>query len=183
MTEKEKMLSGQLYCAVDKELSRERDYAKELCYRFNRIYPTRYNEKLRILKKLFRTDKKCWIEPPFYCDYGYNIIFGKNFYANHGCIILDANSVKMGDNVFLAPYVQICTATHPTTPDIRESGLEYALPIEIGSNIWIGAGAIILAGIKIGNNSVIGAGSIVNKDVPSNVLALGNPCRVVRELK
>ena len=183
MTEKEKMLSGQLYSSMDKELVRERNYAKKLCYEFNKTNPLRYSRRNKILQKLFRTNKSCHIEPQFYCDYGYNIIFGESFYANHGCIVLDVNTVKIGNNVLLGPCVQICTASHPLDSDKRNTGLEYGLPIEIGNNVWIGAGAVILAGVKIGNNSIIGAGSIVAKDIPSDVLALGNPCRIVRELK
>jgi acetyltransferase-like isoleucine patch superfamily enzyme len=182
MTEKEKMLSGQLYISTDKELTAERNYAKRLCYEFNSGNPLRHIRRNRILQKLFRTDIKCCIEPPFYCDYGYNIEFGENFYANHGCVILDVNRVRIGNNVLLGPYVQICTASHPLEPDKRNTGLEYGLPIEIGSNVWIGSGAVILPDIKIGDNSIIGAGSIVTKDIPPGVLALGNPSRIIKEL-
>lgn len=183
MTEKEKMLSGQLYSSMDKELVRERNYAKKLCFEFNRTNPLKYNRRMRILRKLFRTNINCHVEAQFYCDYGYNVIFGENFYVNHGCVILDVNTVKIGNNVLIGPGVQICTAAHPLDPYKRNTGLEYGFPIEIGNNAWIGAGAVILAGVKIGDNSVIGAGSIVTRDVPSNVLALGNPCRFIKELK
>lgn len=183
MTEKEKMLSGQLYFSADKELTAERNYAKKLCYEFNRIDPLKYSIRNKILRKLFRSGKRCHIESPFYCDYGYNIKLGENFYANHGCVILDVNTVKIGNNVLLGPYVQICTASHPLSPDKRNTGLEYGLPIEIGDNVWIGAGAVILPDVKIGDNSIIGAGGIVTKDIPPGVLALGNPCRVVKELE
>lgn len=182
MTEKEKMLAGQLYNAMDEELVRERVYAKKLCYEFNITEPSDYEKRKALLKKLFRTEKECYIEPQFYCDYGYNIIIGKNFYANHGCVILDVNTVKLGDNVLLGPAVQICTPMHPVDHVERESGLEYGLPIEVGNNVWIGAGAVVIAGVKIGNNSIIGAGSVVTKNIPSNVLAAGNPCRIIREV-
>ncbi|MDD5622182.1 MAG: sugar O-acetyltransferase [Actinomycetota bacterium] len=182
MTEKEKMLSGQLYLSTDEELTRERNYAKRLCFKFNKTDPTRHDRKMAILKKLFRTDNNCYIEPPFYCDYGYNIIVGKGFYANHGCVILDVNTVKIGDDALLGPGVQICTPLHPIDHCERNSGLEYGLPIEIGNNVWIGAGAVILPDLKIGNNSIIGAGSIVTGDIPSNVLAVGNPCKVIKEI-
>ncbi|WP_272509032.1 sugar O-acetyltransferase [Clostridium ganghwense] len=182
MTEKEKMLAGEFYQAFDKELVEERNYAKKLCHKFNMTDPSEQEKKIEILKKLFRTDKSCWIEPPFYCDYGYNIKIGENFYANHGCIILDVNEVKIGNNVLLAPGVKISTATHPIDPVERAKGNEYALPIEIGDNVWIGAGAIIVPGVKIGANTVIGAGSVVTKDIPENVVAVGNPCKVIRKI-
>jgi maltose O-acetyltransferase len=182
MTEKEKMLSGQLYLSSDGELLRERDYAKKLCFEFNMTEPSRHDKKRTILKKLFRTEKNCFVEPQFYCDYGYNIIIGKDFYANHGCVILDVNTVKIGNNVLLGPGVKICTASHPIDHKERVKGFEFGLPIEIGNNVWIGAGAVILPGVKIGNNSIIGAGSIVIKDLPSNVLAIGNPCRVIKKV-
>lgn len=182
MTEKEKMLAGEFYQAFDKELVKERNYAKELCHEFNMIDPTNHEKKREILKELFKTDKNCWIEPTFYCDYGYNIKIGENFYANHGCVILDVNEVKIGNNVLLAPGVKISTAAHPMDPVERSAGKEYALPIEIEDNVWIGAGAIILPGVKIGANTVIGAGSVVTKDIPKNVVAIGNPCRVMRKL-
>ena len=182
MTEKEKMLSGKLYFSADKELARERNCARKLCYEFNRTSPLKYGRRIKILQKLFRTDNRCHIESPFYCDYGYNIKFGENFYANYGCVILDVNLVKIGNNVLLGPYVQIYTASHPLDCGKRNSGFEYGLPIEIGDNVWIGGGAIILPGVVIGNNSVIGAGSVVTKDIPSNVLVVGNPCRVIKEL-
>lgn len=182
MTEKEKMLAGEFYQAFDKELVKERNYAKRLCHEFNMTDPTEHEKKRQILKELFKTDKNCWVEPPFYCDYGYNIKIGENFYSNHGCIILDVNEVKIGNNVLLAPGVKISTATHPIDPVERAAGKEYALPIEIEDNVWIGAGVIILPGVKIGANTVIGAGSVVTKDIPENVVAVGNPCRVIRKL-
>ncbi len=183
MTEKEKMLSGQLYFSMDKELVKERNYAKKLCFEFNATGTLEYKRREEILHRLLGEDNNCYIEPPFYCDYGYNILLGRNFYANYNCVILDVNTVKIGNDVLLGAGVQICTASHPVDPDERKSGLEFGLPIEIGNNVWIGSGAIILAGLKIGDNSVIGAGSIVTKDIPSNVVAAGNPCRIVRELK
>jgi maltose O-acetyltransferase len=182
MTEKEKMLSGKLYLPTDEELTKERDYAKKLCHEFNVADPTDNDRKKRILKKLLRTDEDCTVEPNFYCDYGYNIIIGKNFYANHNCVILDVNTVEIGDNVFLGPGVQICAVSHPIDFNERIKGFEYGQPIKIGDNVWIGGSAIIIAGVKIGNNSVIGAGSIVVKNIPPDVLAAGNPCRVIRKL-
>ncbi|MDF2524594.1 MAG: maa, partial [Clostridiales bacterium] len=122
------------------------------------------------------------IEAPFNCDYGYNIEVGENFYANYGCTILDVNKVIIGDNVLLAPNVQIYTAAHPVDPSKRLTGKEFAKPIVIGNNVWIGGGAIICPGVKIGDNVTIGAGSVVTKDVPENVVAAGNPCRVIRRI-
>ena len=123
------------YCAMDKELVREREYAKKLCYEFNMTDPSNYDRRKSLLQKLFRTDKDCYVEPQFYCDYGYNIIIGKSFYANHNCVILDVNTVKFGNNVLLGPAVQVCTALHPLNHDERISGLEYGLPIEIAHMI------------------------------------------------
>lgn len=123
------------------------------------------------------------IEPPFYCDYGGNIVTGKNFYANFDCVVLDACRVEIGDNVMLAPKVQLLTATHPLDVEARvEKGVEFALPVKIGNNVWIGAGAIICPGVSVGDNTVVGAGSVVAKDLPANVVAAGNPCRVIRRL-
>jgi len=183
MTEKEKMLSGQLYSAMDRQLVMERLHAKRLCHRSNNTDPVKFRARMRILQRLFRTDQELfYIEPQFYCDYGYNIKFGRNFYANHNCIILDENPVKMGNDVFLGTCVQICTVIHPTDPCHRRMGLEQARPVKIGDNVWIGSGAIVLPGVNIGSNTVIGAGSIVTRDIPPDVVALGNPCRVSRLL-
>jgi len=182
MTEKEKMLSGKLYFAMDRQLVKERNNAKKLCLEFNKTGPLEEKKRKKILQKLLGGSNNCYIEPPFYCDYGYNIKLGTDFYANHNCVILDVNTVKIGNRVLLGDGVHICTASHPVDPMEREKGLELGVPIEIGGNVWIGSGAIILGGLKIGDNSVIGAGSVVTKDVPPNVLAAGNPCRVIREL-
>ena len=122
-------------------------------------------------------------KPPFYCDYGYNIKIGDVFFANFGCVILDVNRVEIGDNVLIGPNVQIYTATHPVDPAERLSLLETSKPIRIGNNVWIGGGSILCPGIRIGNNSSIGAGSVVTKDIPDNVVAVGNPCRVIREIE
>ncbi len=120
------------------------------------------------------------IEPPFYCDYGTNILVGNKFYANIGCVILDCNLVEIGDNALLGPYVQIYTAYHPVDPALRLIGKELAAPIKIGNNVWIGGGAIICPGVSIGDNTTIGAGSVVVKDIPYNSIAVGNPCKVIR---
>lgn len=182
LTEKEKMLAGMPYNSLDKELSEDRLRAKKLCKKFNEMEPDKFEERKAILNELFKTDQNCYIEPNFFCDYGYNIEIGKGFYANHNCVILDVNKVKIGNNVMFGPNVQVYTATHPLNAQERISGIEMGYAIEIGDNVWIGGGAIICPGVKIGANTTIAAGSVVTKDIPANVLAAGNPCRVIREL-
>jgi maltose O-acetyltransferase len=182
MTEKEKMIAGEMYDPMDQELKRDREKAHELCYTYNQLAPSEKSKKKEILKELFNTEKNCYIEPNFRCDYGYNISFGKNFYMNFDCVILDVNKVTFGDNVMIAPKVQIYTATHPLNPDRRNSGRELGYPIDIGDNVWIGGNSIIFPDVTIGDNVTTGAGSVVTKNIPDNVLALGNPCRVIKEL-
>lgn len=185
MTEKEKMWLGEIYNAnYDEELIKERQIVKDLCYEYNKIKPSSMNERKEKIKSILgKTKDNFLIEQPFVCDYGYNIEIGENFYANHNLVILDANKVKFGDNVFIAPNCGFYTAGHPINADMRNEGLEYAKPIEIGNDVWIGGNVVVLPGVKIGNNVVIGAGSIVNKDIPSNSVAVGNPCRVIKEIK
>lgn len=183
-TEKQKARAGKLYDAnYDTELIAERAACKELCYDYNRLRPAQTNEKKRILSELLgKTGENFQIEPPFYCDYGYNIEIGENFYANVNCVILDGAKVTFGNNVFIAPNCGFYTAGHPLDVAQRNQGLEYAYPITIGNNVWIGAQACILPGVTIGDNTVIGAGSVVTKDIPANVVAAGNPCRVIRKI-
>lgn len=182
-TEKEKMLAGDLYYGGDEELVREREHARNLTFEFNHARPTEKEKKQTILKQLINTKGSFYIEAPFNCDYGYNIQVGENFYANFGCTMLDVNTITIGDNVLLAPNVQIYTAAHPVDPVERLTGKEFAKPIIIGNNVWIGGGAIICPGVTIGDNVTIGAGSVVLKDIPANVIAAGNPCRVIRQLE
>lgn len=183
MTEKEKMLAGKLYKSFGNELTGERQYAKELVFDFNALRPTEIAKRNEIIKKLFgKTGNNFFIEPPFRCDYGYNISLGENFYSNYNCTILDCAKVKIGDNVLFAPNVSLFTAGHPVDHELRNSGVEYAFPITIGNNVWIGGGVIINPGIIIGDNTVIGSGSVVTKDIPSNVIAAGNPCKVIRDI-
>lgn len=180
MAEKEKMLAGELYYSDDEELVRDRARAKRLCKKFNDLEPDKAKERLEVLQELFETDTIVYIEPSFYCDYGYNIKPGKNFYANHNCIILDVNTVTIGDNVMFGPAVQVYTATHPLDPETRISGWELGYPIEIGDNVWVGGGAIINPGVKIGDDVVIGAGSVVTKDIPANVVLAGNSAKIIK---
>lgn len=184
MQEKEKMLLGELYDAnYNKELAEERIKTKDLCYEYNNLRPSKNKERKELLKKILgKTKESFLIEQPFICDYGYNIEIGENFYSNHNLIILDANKVKFGDNVFIAPNCGFYTAGHPLDVKNRNQGLEYAKPIEVGNNVWIGGNVIVLPGIRIGDNTVIGAGSVVTKDIPKNCVAVGNPCRVIRKL-
>jgi maltose O-acetyltransferase len=181
-SEKEKMLAGEFYNASDEELTREREYARNVTFEFNHTRPIEKERRQKFLKQLIIAKGSFYIEAPFNCDYGYNIEVGENFYANFGCTILDVNKVKIGDNVLLAPNVQIYTATHPIDPVERASGKEYAKPIVIGNNVWVGGGTIICPGVKIGDNVTIGAGSVVTKDIPDNVVAAGNPCRIITSI-
>ena len=181
-TEKEKMLSGEFYTANDDELVNDRLKARELTFDFNNTRPSEVKVRNEIMRQLIITNGSFYIEPPFNCDYGYNIKIGKNFYANYDCILLDVNRIEIGDNVLLGPKVQIYTAMHPVDPNERFSGKEFAKKIIIGNNVWIGGSTIICPGIKIGDNVTIGAGSVVTKDIPNNVVAVGNPCRVIKKI-
>lgn len=183
-TEKEKMLDGELYQAFDEELVKERARAKELVYELNHLPPSELEKRKELFILLLgKVGQNFTIESPFYCDYGYNIHLGENFYANTDCTILDVAPVIIGDNVLLAPHVSIYTAGHPLDAEQRQAGWEYGHPVTIGNNVWIGGNSVILPGVHIGDNAVIGAGSIVTKDIPANVLAVGNPCRVIRILQ
>ncbi len=183
MTEKEKMLSGNLYIADDEELKTDRRNARRLTRLFNSTTEEELEDRSELLRELLGSvGDNAFIEPPFRCDYGYNISVGKNFYANYDCIMLDVCRVTIGDNVFLAPRVGIYTAGHPIDAEIRNTNLEFGKPITIGSSVWIGANTVVNPGVTIGSNVVIGSGSVVTKDIPDNVIAVGNPCRVLREI-
>ena len=184
ITEKMKMLAGELYNAnYDLELIAEREQCKEICYDYNLLRPLQKKEKETIIRKLFaRTGNNFLLEPSFYCDYGYNIEIGENFYSNHHMVILDEAKVIFGDNVFIGPNCSFYTACHPLDVAQRNEGLEYAKPINIGNNVWFGGNVTVLPGVTIGDNAVIGAGSVVCKDIPANVVAVGNPCKTVRKL-
>ena len=184
MTEKEKRDLGQIYNPnYDEELINEMLKAKDLCYEYNNIKPSEIERRKGVIIKILgKVGKDFRIEQPFLCDYGYNISVGDNFYANHGLIILDAAKVEIGDNVFIAPNCNIYTAYHPVDTVQRNKGLEYANKVKIGNNVWIGGNVTILPGVTIGDNSTIGAGSVVTKDIPANVVAYGNPCRVAKNI-
>jgi maltose O-acetyltransferase len=180
-TEREKMLSGELYDARDPELATARRRARNLYRRFNAS--DNEDEQLAIMQDLLgKAGEGCSINPPFYVDYGSNIYLGDRVYMNLGCTILDCAEVRIGDGAMFGPNVQIYTATHPVDPVERASGLEFAKPIVIGKNVWVGGGAIICPGVTIGENTTIGAGSVVTKDIPANVVAAGNPAKVIKQI-
>lgn len=157
--------------------------AKEKCYKYNQLCPNDMEAQRIILQDLLgKMGKETVITPPFWCDYGYNITVGDYFYSNHGMIITDGAKVSFGDNVFVAPNCCFTTAEHAIDPEMRKKGIEIAKPITVGNNVWIGAGSIILAGVEIGDNAVIGAGSVVTRSIPSNVVAVGVPCKVLRKI-
>lgn len=181
MNQRERMLSGLPYKAWLDGLEEERLLCKKKIYEYNMLPPEHRDlipEKLRAL--LGKTGESVMIEPPFHCDYGWNIEVGENFFANYNLVILDVGKVVIGDNVQIAPNVAIYTAGHPIHPDSRNSGYEYGIPITIGDNVWIGGNTVILPGVTIGDNAVIGAGSVVTKNISANMIAAGNPCREIR---
>ena len=184
MTEKEKAAAGLLYDAnYDPQILKERARAQDLCLDYNLTRSTQADERLRLLRELLAVcHDDIVIEPPFYVDYGFNIRTGKAFYANHNLVILDGAPVTFGDHVFIGPNCCFSTAGHPMDAAQRNAGLEYAKPITVGSNVWIGMGVQVLPGVTIGDNAVIGAGSVVTKDIPAGALAYGVPCRPVKQI-
>ena len=183
MTEKEKMIAGKPYNAADSQLKKERLNAQRTCFRYNQTEPKHMKERKSIIRGLFgNTDAMFCVEQPFLCDYGYNISIKNNFFSNYNLTILDCAKVDIGENVVIGPNVSIFTAGHPIHPETRNSGLEHALPITIGNNVWIGGNVVINPNVSIGDNTVIGSGSVVTKDIPANVVAVGNPCKVSRRI-
>lgn len=183
ISEKEKAAAGMLYNPnTDGQLQNEMYETRCGIFRYNALPPWEKEERDRLIRSLVRLGKNGCILSPFYCDYGSNITIGDNFFANTNLTILDGAEVVIGDNVFIAPNVGIYTAGHPLDAGQRAAGLEYARPVTIGNNVWIGAQVCILPGVTIGDNTVIGAGSVVTKDIPGNVLAFGNPCRIIRDI-
>jgi maltose O-acetyltransferase len=183
MTEKEKQQQGLLYLASDPTVIADLRRCEEACFEINRMPPSQREERNRRLKNLFgRAGKLFNVVTPFFCDYGYNIEVGEHFFANTNCVILDEAKVTFGDNVFIAPNCSFYTAGHPLEPKLRNAGMQYALPIHVGNNVWIGGNTVVVPGVTIGNNVTIGAGSVVTHDLPDGVLAAGNPCRVIKRI-
>lgn len=183
MTERERMLTGQLYNAADPELAAARLRAKELCRAFNDTAPADSAGRQTILRRLLgHMGANCWIEPSFRCDYGTNITIGDHFYANYDCIILDVASVTIGSHVFFGPRVSLFAAGHPIDAGVRNTELEFGAPITIADNVWIGGSVTVLPGVTIGAGTIVAAGSVVNRSLPAGVVAAGNPCRVLRPI-
>lgn len=181
-SELEKMLAGELYDPLDAQLAKARERARDLCQDLNATREADQSKRRQILRDLFGAGgDDVWLQPPFYCDYGSNIHFGTKCFLNFNCIILDVCEVRIGDYTLLGPAVQIYTATHPLNAELRRKQ-EFGKPVTIGSDVWIGGGAIICPGVKIGSRTVIGSGSVVTRDIPDGVIAAGNPCRVIREV-
>jgi maltose O-acetyltransferase len=181
-TEKEKMLAGELYDPLAPELVAARERARLLCQDLNASSEREQGSRREILKRLFgQGGESVWMQPPFFCDYGSNILLGERVFFNFNCVVLDVCEVTIGDDTLFGPAVQIYTAMHPMNAELRRKQ-EFAKPIEIGADVWVGGGAIICPGVKIGSQAVIGAGSVVTRDIPDRVFAAGNPCRVIREI-
>ena len=181
-SEREKMLVGELYDPMDPELVAGRVRARDLCLALNATREAEDAARRRILRELFATGgDTVWMQPPFFCDYGTNIELGERVFFNFNCVVLDVCRVRIGDFTLFGPAVQILTPMHPMNAELRRRQ-EFGKPIDIGSDVWVGGGALILPGVRIGSRSVIGAGSVVTRDIPDNVFAAGNPCRVVRKL-
>ena len=181
------MKNGELYdCSFDvipKELNKKLYECKELIHDFNMSRPSEVEYRDKIIRKVFaKVGSNCYIEPPFHANWGCNMHVGNNFYSNFNLTVVDDADIYIGDNAMIAPNVVIATGTHPICPKLREKGYQYNLSVHIGNRVWIGAGTIILPGVTIGDDSVIGAGSVVTKNIPSGVVAVGNPCRVLREI-
>lgn len=183
MNQKERMLKGLPYKAWLDGLEEERIKNKSKIYDYNLLRPDEKNKMNELIKDILgKAGDNVFIEQPFHCDYGKNIEVGNNFFANYNCTILDVGKVIIGDNVMFAPNVSIYTAGHPIHPKSRNSGYEYGIGITIGDNVWVGGNVVINPGVHIGNNVVIGSGSVVTKDIPYNVIVVGNPCKIIREI-
>lgn len=183
MNQKERMLAGLPYKAWLDGLAEERLENKKRIYKYNNLPPEAEKEQDELIKEILgKTGENVHIEAPFHCDYGYNIEVGENFFANYNLTVLDVGKVRIGKNAQIAPNVSIYTAGHPIHPDSRNSGYEYGIEVTIGDNVWIGGNVCIMPGVTVGDNVVIGAGSVVTKDIPDSVIAVGNPCRVVRAI-
>lgn len=183
MTTKERMHSQKVYFCDDEDLVREQEQCLEILYDFNHTRPSEKEKRQEILKSLVaELGENCYIEPPLHTNWGRHTHFGNNVYANFNLTLVDDTDIFIGDSVMIGPNVTIATAGHPIDPELRKKVAQYNIPVRIENNVWIGAGAVVLPGVSIGENTVIGAGSIVTKDIPANVVAVGNPCRVLREI-
>lgn len=183
MTQRERIASGKLFTDMGEGLPEERLRAKERMYDFNHTRPSERAKRSELMKEMFGAiGDRCWIEPPIYFCYGTNVFFGEGVYVNFNLNLVDDYKITIGNGVMFAPNVTIAVTGHPVDPALRAQGGMYAFPVTIGDNVWIGSGAVICPGVTIGENTVIGAGSIVTKDIPANVIAVGNPCKVQREV-
>lgn len=183
MNAKERMKSGKIYFCTDEELAKEQLRRLDRLYDFNQTRPSEMPKRMALLKEILaEVGENCYVEPPLHANWGCHTHFGNNVYANFNLTLVDDTDIYVGDGVLFGPNVVVAVAGHPVDPDLRRKVAQFNLPVHIGNNVWIGAGAIILPGITIGDNSVIGAGSVVTKDVPANVVAVGNPCRVLRKI-
>ncbi|MBQ7186265.1 MAG: sugar O-acetyltransferase [Ruminococcus sp.] len=184
MSEKDKLHTGELYLPGDPEILKRQTECLELLYDYNRTRPSESERRTSLLKEMFaEIGEGCYIEPPFHANFGgAHCHFGKGIYANFGLTLVDDTHIYVGDFTMFGPHVTVATAGHPICPPLRERQYQYNMPVHIGKNCWIGAGAVILPGVTVGDNTVIGAGSLVTKDIPANVLAYGSPCRVQREI-
>ena len=183
MNAKERMKSGKIYFCTDEELAKEQLRRLDRLYDFNQTRPSEMPKRMALLKEILaEVGENCYVEPPLHANWGCHTHFGNNVYANFNLTLVDDTDIYVGDSVLFGPNVVVAVAGHPVDPELRRKVAQFNLPVHIGNNVWIGAGAIILPGITIGDNSVIGAGSVVTKDIPANVVAVGNPCRVLREI-
>jgi len=181
-TEKQKMLRGDLYDPMDPVLCAERARVRNLCLDLNQTREEQTDERRRLLREIFGCSTDVWLQPPFFCDYGTNIKLGEGVFFNFSCVVLDVMEVSIGSHTLFGPAVQIYTAMHPISAAERRTKLEFAKPVRIGADVWVGGAAVICPGATIGDGTIIGAGSVVTKAIPAGVFAAGNPCRVVREL-
>ena len=183
MNTRERMKNGQLYFCTDEEVAKEQLKCLDRLYDFNRTRPSEMPKRMALLKEILaEVGENCYVEPPLHANWGINTHFGNNVYANFNLTLVDDCDIYVGDSVMFGPNVTVAVAGHPIDPGLRRKVAQFNIPVRIGNNFWIGAGAVILPGVTIGDNSVIGAGSIVTKDIPANVVAVGNPCRVLREI-
>ena len=184
MKQYERMVNGLIYDPADDEIMKEQIVFQDMLWDFNQLKPSEYDKKQRYMKEVFaECGENCYIELPFYANWGgHHVHFGSGIYANFNLTLVDDGHIYIGDKVMFGPNVTIATASHPINPELRARGLQFNKDVYIGNNTWIGAGVIIVPGVHIGSNSVIGAGSMVTKDIPDNVLAVGNPCRVLRNV-